>query len=65
MQTRSSSSPSPPREIELVHPSYQPSKAKSRGEELIEFPEDTKPDDLARALIQPARMRYVDPKRRR
>ena len=55
--------PSPPREIELAHPSYQPSKAEK--EELVEFPEGTTPDDLARALMRPARMRYVDPKRRR
>jgi hypothetical protein len=52
-----------PREIELAHPSYQPSKAEK--EEPIEFPEGTTPDDLARALMRPARVRYIDPKRRR
>lgn len=46
-----------PRDIELTHPSYQPSKAEK--EEPIEFPEGTTPDDLARALMQPARVRYV------
>ena len=54
----------PPREVELAHPSYQPSKAEK--EEPIEFPEGTTtPEDLARALTQPARVRYVDPKRQR
>ena len=51
----------PPPEIELVHPSYQPSKAEK--EDPLEFPESPTPDDLARALMQPARVRYVDPKR--
>lgn len=46
-----------PREIELAHPSYQPSKAEK--EEPIELPEGTTPDDLARALMQPARVRYA------
>ena len=48
-------------EIELAHPSYQPSKAEK--EEPIEFPKGTTPDNLARALMQPAKVRYVDPKR--
>ena len=51
--------PTPP-EIELAHPSYQPSKAEK--EEPVEFPEGTTPEDLARALTQPTRVRYVDPK---
>ena len=50
-------------EIELTHPSYQPSKAEK--EEPIEFPKGTAPDVLARALMQPARVRYVDPKQKR
>ena len=50
-------------EIELTHPSYQPSKAEK--DESIEFPKDTTPDALARALMQPVRVRYVDPKRHR
>ena len=41
------------REIELAPPSCQPSKAEK--EAPIEFPEGTTPDDLARALMQPAR----------
>ena len=35
----------------------QPSKAEL--EEPVEFPEGTTPDDLARALMRPARVRYV------
>ena len=54
--------PLPP-EIELTHPSYQPSKAEK--EEPLDFPEDTTPDDLARSLMRPVRVRYVDPKRLR
>ena len=52
-----------PRTIELPHPSYQPTKAEK--EKLLEFPEGTTPEDLARALMQPVRVRYVDPKRHR
>ena len=50
-------------EIELAHPSYQPSKAER--EETLDFPEGTTPEDLAQALTQPTRVRYVDPKRQR
>ena len=50
-------------EIELAHPSYQPSKAEK--EEPIEFPKSTTPHNLARVLMRPVRVRYVDPKRRR
>ena len=45
------------REVELVHPSYQPSKPEL--EEPIEFPEGTTPDDLARAVMQPVKERHV------
>ena len=48
---------SEPQEVELVHPSYQPSKAEL--EEPIEFPEGTTPDDLARAVMRPVRLRHV------
>ena len=47
----------PPREVELVDSRYQPSKAEL--EEPLEFPEGTTPDDLARAVMQPVRARYV------
>lgn len=53
---------SPPR-IDLAHPSYQPTKAEK--EEPLEFPKGTTPDDLARALMQPARVRYVTPRPKR
>ena len=52
-----------PREVELAHPSYQPSKAEL--EEPIEFPEGTTPEDLARALTQPVEVRYVTPRNQR
>ena len=52
-----------PREVELAHPSYQPTKAEK--EEPLEFPAGTTPDDLARALMRPVSVRYVDPRRRR
>ena len=55
--------PPPPTEIELSHPSYQPTKAEK--EEPLEFPEGTTPEDLARALMQPVRVNYVDPRKRR
>ena len=60
--TKPDTPPSCP-EIELAHPSYQPSKAEK--EEPVKFPKGTTPDDLARALMRPARVRYVDPKRQR
>ena len=49
--------------IDLAHPSYQPSKAEL--EEPIEFPADTTPEDLARAVMRPVTVRYTDPKPRR
>lgn len=52
-----------PQTIELAHPSYQPTKAEK--EEPIEFPEGTTPEDLARALLQPAKVRYIDPRKKR
>ncbi len=55
--------PDAPTEVELAHPAYQPTKAEK--DEPLEFPKGTTPDDLARALMQPARVRYIDPKPRR
>ena len=49
--------------VELAHPSYQPTKAEL--EERIEFPEGTTAEDLARALMQPVEVRYVDPRKQR
>ena len=48
--------------ITLAHSSYQPSKAEK--EEPLEFPEGTTPEDLARALMRPVRVRYVNPQDR-
>ena len=39
------------RPITLVRSTYQPSKAEQ--EDLIEFPEGTTPDDLAKAVVHP------------
>ena len=53
-----------PREIEIVHPSYQPSRAELRedlrmGSSLEDF------ERAAKALVRPVKMRYVgSPKRR-
>ena len=55
--------PTSRRKIKLPHPTYQPSKAEL--EEPIEFPEGTTPDSLARSAMQPVRIRYAQPKRRR
>ena len=60
--TKPDTPPSCP-EVDLAHPSYQPSKAEKA--EPLEFPPGTTPDDLARALTRPVRVRYVDPRRRR
>ena len=51
-----------PREVELAHPSYQPTKEEK--EEPLEFPPGTTPEDLARALTQPAKVRYANPRQR-
>lgn len=44
------------REVTLVRPSYQPSKAEL--EEPIAFPEGTTPEDLAKAVTQPVKIRW-------
>lgn len=49
--------------VELAHPSYQPTRAEMN--EPIEFPADTTPDDLARAVMRRVDVRYTDPKPRR
>ena len=49
--------PAQPREVEVVSNRYQPSKEEL--EEPIEFPEGTTPDDLARAVMQPVRVRTI------
>lgn len=47
--------------IDLAHPSYQPTKAEV--EEPIEFPADTTPEDLARAVMRRVDVRYTEPRR--
>ena len=48
--------------VELVHPSYQPSKAEL---EAVIPPPDLTAEEAARALLRPVNIRYVRrPKRR-
>ena len=54
---------SPPSVVTLMRSSYEPSKAEL--EEPIEFPDGTTPDDLARAVVQPVKVRHMSPKRKR
>ena len=54
--------PPAPREVELLHPSYQPSKAELEEDLRI----DATPEELIRAVVQPVKVRYVRrPKRER
>ena len=48
------------REIELVDPSYQPSKAELEEEvDFREVVEGKSLEDLARAVLRPVKVRYV------
>ena len=49
--------------VKLAHPSYQPTRTELN--EPIEFPAGTTPEDLARAIMRRADVRYTDPKPRR
>ena len=52
----------PPREVEIVHSSYQPSKAELEEDMRI----DATFEDAIKALVSPARIRYIKrPKTRR
>ena len=42
--------------VELVRSSYQPSKAEQ--EEIVEFPEGTTPEDVARAVTRTVEVRW-------
>ena len=54
--------PAEPPVIELVHPSYQPSKAELEEDLRV----DATFDEAVQALVQPVKVRYVKyPKRRR
>ena len=50
-----------PREVEVVHPSYQPSKAELEADTRV----DATFEEAVQALVRPVRIRYVPrPKRR-
>ena len=49
--------------LKLAHPSYQPTRAELN--EPIIFPAGTTPEELARAVMRRADVRYTDPKPRR
>ena len=51
----------PPREVELVHPSYQPSVAELNEDMRV----DATFEEAVRALAQPVRIRYIDRPRQR
>ena len=44
-----------PQEVELVHPSYQPSKAELEEDLRV----DAAFDEAVQALVRPAKVRYV------
>ena len=48
-------SPPEPREVEPVHPSYQPSKAELEKDLRI----DATLEELAQAVLRPVKIRYV------
>ena len=60
MKSLDKPAPSPPH-IDIAHSSYQPTKADK--EETLKFTENTTPEDLARALTQPVKVRYFDPRK--
>ena len=49
------------REVEIIHPSYQPSAAELRADLRLEGTFE----DAIKALVQPAKVRYVLPKERK
>ena len=62
MATESREKPLEPPVLELVHPSYQPSKAEL--EENLRV--DATPEELVQAVVRPVKVRYVrHPKRSR
>ena len=50
-----------PREVELVHPSYQPSKAELEEDLRV----DATFDEAVQALVRPVKVRYVKRPRRK
>ena len=59
MKTRKT--PPKRRAVEIVHPSYQPSAAELREDLRLEGTFE----DAIKALVQPAKVRYVLPKKRK
>lgn len=59
MKTRKA--PSLPREVEIIHPSYQPSAAELREDLRLEGTFE----DAIKALVRPAKVRYVLPRKRK
>ena len=47
-----------PRTVKLVRSAYQPSTAEMR--EPIELPEELTPEDLAKAVVAPAKIKWTD-----
>ncbi len=45
--------------VELVHPSYQPSKAELEEEIDLSHLEGKTPEDAAKALTRPATIRFI------
>jgi len=52
--------PPKPREVEIIHPSYQPSAAELREDLRI----DATFEEAVKALVKPVRIQYVLPKKR-
>jgi hypothetical protein len=59
MKTRKA--PSLPREVESIHPSYQPSAAELREDLRLEGTFE----DAIKALVRAAKVRYVLPRKRK
>ena len=51
----SKSEQSAPREVEVVHPSYQPSKAELEADMRV----DATFEEAVQALVRPVRIRYI------
>ena len=50
-----------PREVEIIHPSYQPSRAELREDLRI----NATFEELAKAVVQPVKVRYIKPPKQR
>ncbi len=53
--------PPTPREVEIIHPSYQPSAAELREDISV----DATFEEVVAACLQPVRIRYVMPEKKR